>query len=106
MVLRMTRPTRRSDSSLLQFRKRVPADIQKAAYGQCAVVSFPAGSAGEPAAAIRTTLRGQVKFSLQTRDPATAKERNGLATAQLERFYDAVRKGPQRLTRRQVVALA
>jgi integrase len=47
-----------------------------------------------------------VKFSLQTRDPATAKERNGLATAQLERFYDALRKGPQRLTRKQVVALA
>jgi integrase len=106
MVLHMTRPTRRPDSSHLQFRKRVPADIQKAAYGKSAAVSFPAGSTGEPATVIRTTLREQVKFSLQTRDPATAKERNGLATAQLERFYDALRKGPLRLTQKQVVALA
>jgi hypothetical protein len=106
VTLRMTRPTRRSDSSLHQFRKRVPTDIQKAAYGQSAVVSFPVGRAGEPAMVIRTTLRGQVKFSLQTRDPATAKERNGLATAQLERLFEALRNGPQRLTRRQVVALA
>jgi hypothetical protein len=47
-----------------------------------------------------------VKFSLQTRDPATAKERTGLATAQLERFYEALRVGPRRLTRKQVLALS
>jgi integrase len=106
MVLHMTRPTRRPDSSILQFRKRVPADIQKAAYGRTAVVSFPVGSTGEPAVTVNATLRGQAKFSLHTRDPATAKERTGIATAQLERLYSAIRNGPRPLTHKEVVALA
>ena len=106
MVLRMTRPTRRSDSSFLQYRKRVPGDIQKAAYGQCASVKFPSERLGDPPLVVRTKLEREVKFSLQTRDPATAKERTGIATAQLERLYDAIRNGPCPLTRKQVVALA
>ena len=98
MVLHMTRPTRRPDSSILQFRKRVPADIQKAAYGRSAVVQFPAGGAGEPAVTVKATLRREVKFSLYTRDPATAKERTGIATAQIERLYSAIRNGRRPLT--------
>jgi integrase len=106
MVLHMTRPTRRPRSSFLQFRKRVPADIQRVASGRPVAVSFPAGVSGEAAVIVRATLRGQVKFSLQTRDPATAKERTGLATAQLERIYAAIRTGPRPLTHKEVVALA
>jgi hypothetical protein len=53
MVQHMTRPTRRPDSSHLQFRKRVPADVQKAAYGRLAAVKFPAGGSGEPLSSFR-----------------------------------------------------
>jgi integrase len=106
MVLHMTRPTRRPRSSFLQFRTRVPTDIQRIASGRPIAVSFPAGAAGEAAVVVRGTLRGQVKFSLQTRDPATAKERTGLATAHLERLYAAIRSGPQPLSHREIVALA
>ena len=47
-----------------------------------------------------------MKFSLQTRDPATAKERTSLATAHLERLYVAIRQGPRPLTNKEAVALA
>jgi integrase len=106
MVLHMTRPTRRPRSSFLQFRKRVPTDIQRVANGRPVAMSFPAGAAGEAATVVRAALRGQVKFSLQTRDPATAKERTGLATAHLERLYAAIRSGPRSLSHKEVVALA
>jgi hypothetical protein len=97
MVLQMTRPTRRPRSSFLQFRKRVPADIQAAANGRRFLVHFPAAASGEPPAVARAALGGrEVKFSLQTRDPATAKERTGLATAHLERLYVGIRNGPRR----------
>jgi hypothetical protein len=100
----MTRPTRRADSSLLQFRKRVPADIQKAAYGRSAVVSFPAGGAGEPAVVVQATLRQHV-FPTDAR-PGHCEETHGLATAQLERLYSAIRNGPRALTHKEVVAIA
>src|SRR5262245_20011891 len=106
MVLRMTRPTRRPDSSFHQYRKRVPADIQKAAYGRCASIHFPSDVPGGPPVVIRATLKKEVGFSLRTRDPAAAKERTSIATAQLERLYEAIRNGPRSLTRKQVVALA
>ena len=106
MVLCMTRPTRRPRSSFFQYRKRVPADIQAAAHSQFLAITFPSEGPGDRPLVVRTQLRKQVKFSLQTRDPAIAKERTGLATAQLERLYEAVRKGPQRLPQKQRVALA
>jgi uncharacterized protein DUF6538 len=106
MVLHMTRPTRRPDSSHLQFRKRVPADIQRAAYGRCVSVRFPGERPGGPSIFVQAKLQREVKFSLQTRDPAIAKERTGMASAQLERLYEAIRKGPRPLTHKEVVALA
>jgi len=106
MVLHMTRPTRRPNSSHLQFRKRVPADIQKAAYGRLVSVTFPAEGPGGPAIVVQATLREHIKFSLRTRDPATAKARTGIASAQLERLYSAIRNGPRSLDHKEIVALA
>jgi integrase len=106
MVLRMTRPTRRPDSSFLQYRRRVPADVQKVAYGRSASINFPSDVPDGPPVVVQTTLKKQVGFSLRTRDPAVAKERTSIATAQLERLYDDIRKGPHPLTKKQVVALA
>ena len=49
MVLRMTRPTKRTESSFLTFRKRVPADILAKAKGQSVTIQFPAEGSDEAA---------------------------------------------------------
>jgi len=61
------------DSSFFQYRKRVPADIQKAAYGRCASIQLPSGVAGGTPVVVQATLNKEVGFSLRTKDPATAK---------------------------------
>jgi len=106
MVLRMARPTRRKESSFLWFRKRVPADVQRTASGKRISFSFPAEVPGDPDIVVTTTLGTQVKFSLQTRDPAVAKQRHGLAAAQLERVCESFRRGSRPLTHKQRVALS
>src|SRR5262245_30481825 len=70
MVLRMTRPTRRPDSSFLQYRKRVQADIHKAAYGRICIHPVPERRAGGRPVVVHTSLKKEVCFSLCTRDPA------------------------------------
>lgn len=46
MVLSMARPTRRLQSSLHQFRRRVPADVAERARGQGVTFTFPAEDGG------------------------------------------------------------
>jgi hypothetical protein len=107
MVLRMARPTRRKESSLLQFRRRIPADVQQAAVGRRVAFTFPGHTPADPPIIVHAALgRTQVRFSLRTRDPAVAKQRQGLATAQFEKLCEAIRNGPRPLTHRQRVALS
>ena len=102
----MTRPTRRPETSFLWYRKRVPGDVQALAKGQCAALTFPSEHANGRPLIVRAKLGTEIKFSLQTRDPVIARERTCLATAHLERLYEALRTGPQRLSKMQIVALA
>ena len=95
MVLRMTRPTRRPDTSFLWYRKRVPAGVRKAAHGQCVAVTFPSEVPGAAPLVVHSKLGEEVHFSLRTRDPALAKERIGLANTQLDRMHEAIRNGPR-----------
>jgi hypothetical protein len=106
MVLLMSRPAKRSGSTNYQYRKRVPADVQVAAHGQRLVITFPAEAQGEPDDTAIVTFGKEAKFSLKTRDPLIAKVRTGLATAQLEKFFDGLRNGPRYLTHKECVALA
>ncbi len=107
MVLRMTRPAKRPDSTFLTFRKRVPADIREKAKGLRVTFQFPEAGEANPAATITVTMGAeQVKVSLRTREPAVAKARTGIAEAHLQQVWEAVRGGPKSLTHKQIVALA
>ena len=106
MVLLMARPVRRPDTNFIHFRKRVPTDIQRLAKGKTFVFVIPGDAPDEPEIVATVTLGTEVKFSLRTRDPAIAKLRFGLASAQFERYCEGLRKGPQPLTNRQIVALS
>lgn len=104
MSLRMTYTGRRNDSSHLQFRMRLP---KRAAplRGRKAVLSFP-NHRGEDPFKVEVTLGGEVKFSLRTSDPATARARDAEARAQLERYFSAAAAPTARLSHRQRVGLS
>ncbi len=105
MALRMARPTRRPESTVYAFRSRVPADVLQVARGRTMTFSFPS-EGGEPEHVAVATAGEVVKFSLRTRNPAIAKSRNGIATAHLERQWEALRSGPTPLSHKQIFALS
>ena len=74
MALRMTRPTRRKESSTYQYRSRVPKDVVAKARGQRLTIAFP-NDGQDKAATVFLHIADTVKFSLRTRDPAVAKAR-------------------------------
>jgi integrase len=94
---------RRAGSSISQFNERIPKDVRERARGR--KLDIPLG-----ALTVHLTispLADAVRFSLQTRDPAEAKKRNGLAAVYLETIWEALRETqPVALTQRQAVALA
>lgn len=107
MVLRMTRPTRRSDSASHIFRPRIPADLVEKARGRRVTFHFPeAGPSHPPFATTVTIGKEHVKVSLRTRDASIAKLRNAIAEEHIQKFWQSLRSGPVHLTRKQIVALA
>lgn len=106
MALRMSRPVRLPHTSVLTFRKRIPADLRGKVTGRQVRIAFPAHGA-EPECTVTATLgAAEVKFSLHTRDPQVATARSGLAEDHLQRLFASLRCGPVRLTQKQVTALA
>jgi integrase len=105
MSLKMTRPTRRADSSRYQYEKRIPADALKRAQGRFYIVEFPPFR-GDKLAIVTGHLGPKVKFSLKTRDPEVAKVRTGIAEAHLRRLIDAIEHGAVPLSHKQIVALS
>ena len=107
MVLCMARPTRRSGSSFIQYRKRVPSDLPRMARGQRVTVALPARVPDKQDILVSFTLGNEVKFSLQTRDPTIAKDRAGAgAHMNSQRLFEAYRNGPRPLLQKERVALA
>ncbi|RST87516.1 hypothetical protein EJC49_04645 [Aquibium carbonis] len=105
MVLRMPRPTTRENSSFLQFRCRVPADIAEVARGKLVLVELPAVSSEAPVT-VSATAGAFIKFSLRTRDPNVAKVRSAAANTQVSQQFSAWRSGPASLSQRQLVGLS
>lgn len=106
MVLYMTRPTKRSGSSNKQFRKRVPADVQRVARGETIVFALPKTLTGDECIEIPARIGTHVEFSLRTADPALAKLRLNRASEHFERTIAAYREGPRRLTQKECVTIA
>lgn len=105
MGLRMTTATKRADSTLQQFQKRVPKDVLARARGRSYPLTLPAFGP-VPEQVIEVTIRPALSFSLRVRDPAAAKARVGAVTAQLEQIFASLRGGPVELTHKQAVALS
>ncbi len=105
MVFRMARATTRIDSSAGQFYERVPADLLDRIRGKTILVELPAvGSL--PPVTISATAGTFLRFSLRAADPAAVKYRHAAAKEQINRQYEAFRKGPTGLTHKQLVALS
>lgn len=82
MVLRMTRPHKRSDSSFLFYRKRVPDDLR-------AIIG-----------------KTEIKISLRTRDPVEAKIAHAKVAAEVEARWARLRRGVISVSQKQAVAMA
>ncbi len=102
MILRMARPWKHPDSGYYYLRERLPRDLPLEARGLR--VAFPAAAGGS---SFKISPKAQhVKASLRTRDPREAKERHAAASAHLNAVWAAVRRGPKRLSKMQLVALS
>jgi len=105
LVFRMARATKRQDSSAGQFYERVPADLRDRIRGKTLLVELPAvGSL--PSVTISATAGTFVRFSLRAADPVAVKYRHAAAREQINRQYDAFRRGTIGLTHKQLVALS
>lgn len=105
MVFRVARATTRQDSSAGQFYERVPADLRDRIWGKTLLVELPAvGSL--PPVAVSATAGTFLRFSLRATDTAAVKYRHAAAREQVNRQYEAFRKGPSGLTHKQLVALS
>lgn len=93
---------KRPQSSMYQFRRRIPRDIAGKVRG--VKLAIPVGErVVHKVVGPKTT---EIGFSLGTRDPAEAKSREAEVIAHLDREWEAIRNGPRTLTKRQAVALS
>lgn len=79
------------------IRPNIPADLKDKARGK--TIRLPVGD-------IFVDAKAGVPVSLRTKDKAEAVRRHATAKAALERYWEALRNGPQDLTQKQVLALA
>lgn len=101
----MPNPSTRDDSSLIQFRVKVPADVRQKAKGRLIFVPLPA-IGGDEAVTVTARIGEHVKLSLRTRDPYVAKARHGAALAHVNQVFAGMRSGPRTLSLREIVALS
>lgn len=104
MLYRLVRSVKRSDSSLVQFVKRIPDDVLPRAANL--KLSIPLGD-GEFHHITISPKAQAIRFSLRTRDPNVAKSRQAHALAHLEDVWRGLRATkPISLTNKQAHALA
>jgi hypothetical protein len=104
MLYRLVRSVKRSDSSLVQFVKRIPDDVLPRTANL--KLSIPLGD-GEFHHITISPKAQAIRFSLRTRDPSVAKSRQAHALAYLEEVWRGLRATkPIGLTNRQAHALA
>ena len=103
MRLRLVAPTKRKDSSNLQFEQRIPADLRGRLIGM--KLEMPRG--GEIVPITITEKTRSIRYSLRATDAGEAKRRQAEAVAYLEGVYANLRaNAPISLTHKQCVALS
>lgn len=99
MALRMASPWKHPTTGIYYIRVRTPASLMRRVRGQTVILPT-----GEGTATVKIT--DWVKASLRTRDPRVAKERFIKAEGALQAYWEAVEKGPRKLTQKEAVALS
>lgn len=99
MALRMARPIKRGTSANWLLKVRVPSDLVDKVQGH---VVLPIGGRRTPVA----ISAGYVEVSLRTSDPDEATLRYAEAHNALLKHWEAVKAGPQPLSKRQAVAVS
>lgn len=103
MRLRLVAPTKRKDSSNLQFDQRIPSDLKERLVGM--TLEVPRGGDIVPIT-ITDKTRG-IRFSLGVSDRGEAKQRQAEVISYLESVYRNLRANtPITLTHKQCVALS
>lgn len=103
MRLRLVAPTKRKDSSNLQFEQRIPADLKERLVGM--TLELPRGDDIVPITITDKTRA--IRYSLKAADAGEAKRRQAEAVAYLEGVYQSLRSNaPIALTPRQQMGLA
>lgn len=97
MGLAMPKPTKIKD--VYYLRVNVPADVRDRVRGTMLMLTI-AGQASE------VKIVDQVKASLRTKDAKEAKSRFVSALADVEAHWETVRRGPQPLSYKQILAIA
>lgn len=105
MILTMKRHAARADSSVPQFKRRVPLDVAQRVKGRVVTFALPAVGR-EPEQVVTLTLGEFAKASLRTKNLDTAKVRAIALASHLESLWEAVRQGPAPLSQRQMDGLA
>lgn len=104
MLYRLGRSVKRSDSSLIQFTRRIPTAVLPQAAGR--KLTIPLGNGEFHHLTISPGAKA-IRFSLRTRDPSEAKSRYGRAVAYLEEVWRSLQLAqPLCLNRKQAVALS
>lgn len=102
MSLKMPSPTRRANTSVIQFRQRIPEDVLEKARGYLLAIPL-----GDGFIIKRVSPKAvEVTCSLKTRDPVEAKARAAKATDYLSSVWNALRAEPVRLTNKEAVGLS
>lgn len=84
MLYRLVRSVKRSDSSLIQFTQRIPADVLPRAAGL--KLSIPLGNGEFHHLTVSPAMKA-IRLSLRTRDPSEAKVRHATVAAFLETVW-------------------
>lgn len=103
MGRRMIGVTRRQDSGVDQFNRRVPTDVQGYFRGRPFLFPFP----DNPKEAFEVTISDRIRGSLRTNDPQLAAARTAALLSALEAAFAAARNPrPQRLSASRINELA
>jgi integrase len=99
MVLKMASPWKDPKTGIFYLRVRVPSELVMKVKGR--TITLPVGDTS-----VQAKIGETVKVSLRTRDPRETKTRFATVLTTLNDYWEAIRKGPQKLSHKEAVALA
>lgn len=108
MVLRSARPMHRRGTSSAQFMRRIPTDLKEVAKGKSVRITLPPRSPHEaPDEVFPKAGPHHIQFSLRVPCSHPAYERRfAAANEQVLAWFEALRRGPRKLTHKELEAVA